>query len=118
MGQFYITKISIFWDIMLCSPRLKIAVFEVLTVVVMKNSIFRDIILCRPLKVNQYFIGTCLHYLQGQRISQSEAGSKKRSAGDSKIWSSVPQELEPRMTVLATASRNLAVSCVSLEMHC
>jgi hypothetical protein len=32
---------------------------EVLTIMIMKSSLFWDIILCNPLKLNQYFRGTC-----------------------------------------------------------
>jgi hypothetical protein len=57
--------------------------FEVLTAVVMKISIFWDVMSCSPLKVNRRFGGTCRLHLQGWRISQArnqhEAGGRQSS---------------------------------------
>jgi hypothetical protein len=48
-----------------------IAVFEILTALVMKSTIFWHITPCSPLKVNKYFGAICHFQLQGRRISQT-----------------------------------------------
>jgi hypothetical protein len=50
--------------------------FEVPTVVAMKISIFWDLTLCSPLKVNRYFGGICHLHLQGRRKGKQETSMK------------------------------------------
>jgi hypothetical protein len=60
--------------------------FEILTAMVVKISIFWDITLCSPLKVNLRFGGICRLHLQGRRISKARhllhAGGTNRHETD------------------------------------
>jgi hypothetical protein len=59
--------------------------FEVLTAVVMKITIFWDIMLCSPLNVNRHFGGTYHLHLQGRRMRRAK-NQRESSACHMHSW--------------------------------